>query len=117
MPKVLPADAPYFGLDDDGYMHPKRVDEDWKLLFDFNKRLPSSVTISSATWTATVHAGTDASPNDIISGSASNASGKSTQKVINGTDGVTYIIVCAATLSDTQVLHGVGLLRVSNAVR
>lgn len=114
--KTLIADVGYFGLDDDGFVHAKRTAERWHLVFDFNKRL-AGATVSSAAWTATAQAGTDDDAQDIVSGSASNASGKSTQLVIDGVDGVTYLIIGAATLSDTRIIHGVGFLKVSNAVR
>ena len=117
MGKVIFAGVTYFGVDDTGKVHPKRIDEDWNVVFDFTKRLASGETLSSATWTATVHAGTDASPNDIISGAASQSGALSTQKVIDGLEGVTYLLQCEATTSAPQVLHGIGLLKVSDEVR
>ena len=96
---------------------PKAVAEDWVVTFDFVERLDSSETISTATYTATVFQGTDASPNDIISGSATISGTKVTQLIINGTDGVTYQIQCEITTSGSQRLDGIGLLDVTNTIK
>ncbi len=111
------ADAPYFLVDDEDLIHYKRIDEDLPLTFNFNKRLPASDTISTATWTATVLAGTDSSPNDIVSGASSNASGRSTQKIIDGLEGVTYALECEMVSTAGYTFHGLALLKVSDAIR
>ena len=95
---------------------PKRVDEDWVVGFNFINRMDSSETISTATVTATVHSGTDASPDDIISGSTTTTGQKITQLIVDGTDGVTYAIKCAITTSDSQKLHIIGLLEITNTI-
>ena len=92
----------------------KRIDEDFNLAFDFTNRLGTGETISSAPWTATVHKGTDASPQNIVNGSATIAGAIVTQKIIDGLDGVTYCLICAATTSAGQQLHGHAHLRVNN---
>ena len=96
---------------------PKRVDEDWVVTFDFVQRLGPNETISTATYTATTFSGTDASPGDIISGSATVTGSKVTQLIINGLDGVTYQLQCEITTSNSQRLDGIGLLSVTNTIR
>ena len=71
---------------------PKRVDEDWVVGFNFVGRLGSGETISTATCTATVFAGTDASPSSIISGSTTITGNMVTQLIVDGVDGVIYQI-------------------------
>ena len=96
---------------------PKRVDEDWVIGFNFVGRLASGETISTATCTATVFAGTDASPSSIISGSTTTTGTKVTQLIVDGVDGVTYQVQCAITTSSSQKRHIVGLLDVTNEVK
>jgi len=115
-PKLRISSSPWFGMDDDGFLHVKRVDENWALTFDFAKRMASDETVNSATWVCSVQSGVDASASSMISGSTTNSGTKSTQLVIDGVDGVTYVLVCTLTTS-AQVLHGVGLMMVSNKVR
>ncbi len=95
----------------------KRVDEDVALTFDYTKQFGTGETISTATFTATVVKATDASPNNIISGAATISGSKATQLVINGIDGVKYLIKCIATTSQSQKLHGLGYLTVTNTVK
>ena len=63
-------------------------------VFDFAQNLPITETISSASVTATVYSGTDASPSAIISGAATISGTKVTQTITAGTIGVTYILTC-----------------------
>jgi hypothetical protein len=93
---------------------PKRTTEDVKLTFDFVNLLASGETISTASTTAIVHKGTDASPSAIISGAAAISGTRVTQLVIDGTDGVTYCLICQITTSAGQTLDGVGTLKVSD---
>ena len=95
---------------------PKRVDEDWTVTFNFVQRLGSNETISTATCTATVQQGTDASPENIISGTASISGTKVSQLIINGTNGVAYLLQCVITTSASQRLHGVRILDVTDTV-
>ena len=95
---------------------PKRVDEDWVITFNFIDRMASSETISTATVTATVHSGTDASPENIVSGSTTTSGQKVTQLIVDGTDGVTYKLQCAITTSNSQKLHIIGLLEITNTI-
>lgn len=80
--------------------------------FDFGPRLPAGATISSvASVTAIVHAGTDPSPQNIVSGSssivASPSSGKAAQAVAqvlaNGVAGVVYLVTVKVNCSDISV--------------
>lgn len=103
-------------MDDNGHLQPKRTSEQKVLTFDFARRMASGESIESASWTCTVHAGTDASASSMVSGSATNSGTKSSQKIISGVDGVTYLIRCALTTSQ-QTLYGEALLYVSDTVR
>ncbi len=73
-------------------------------IFDFTSRLALAETLSTAAVTATVYAGTDASPSAIVSGSASIAGTQVTQKLTAGTEGVTYLLACSVTTSAGQTL-------------
>ncbi len=94
----------------------KRVDEDKLLSFDYKDVLATGETISTQTFTATVVKGTDATPSAIISGSATSSGSKATQLVVNGVDGVKYLIQCEITTSQSQKLHGLGYLTVTDTV-
>ena len=80
------------------------------LAFSFLSHLATGETISSAVTTATVYSGTDASPSSLISGAASISGSTVSQKVIGGTLGVTYILVCSAVTSLGQTLQISGYL-------
>ena len=88
----------------------KSVSETVTLAFSFLSHLATSETISSASTTATVYSGTDASPSSLISGAASISGSTDSQKVIGGTLGVTYILVCSAVTSLGQTLQISGYL-------
>lgn len=72
--------------------------------FPFTSRLAIGETISSATVTAAVYSGVDASPSSILSGAASISGGIVTQTITGGTVGVIYSLSCAATTSLSNVL-------------
>jgi hypothetical protein len=95
----------------------KRIDEDKTYSFDFVNELASGETISGATFTATVFLGTDASPSSIVSGSASTSGTVASQMIVDGVEGVTYLLECEITTSNSQKIHGVGLLKVTDAVK
>ena len=88
----------------------KSVSETVTLAFSFLSHLATGETISSASTTATVYSGTDASPSSLISGAASISGSTVSQKVIGGTLGVTYILVCSAVTSLGQTLQISGYL-------
>ncbi len=81
-------------------------------VFDFENQLASSETISTASVTATVYSGTDASPSAIVSGSASISGAQVTQKIVDGTEGVVYLLTCTVTTSAGQTLSLGGFLPV-----
>ena len=72
--------------------------------FDFTSRLAAAETISTATVTAAVYSGTDASPSSIISGAAAISGQKVTQVITAGTLGVIYLLTCTITTSTSQTL-------------
>ena len=92
----------------------KRIDEDLKLSFSFENDLASAETISTAVVTATVYSGTDASPSAIVSGSAAISGQTVTQLIINGLEGVTYLLECEITTDQSQTVHLPALLPVSD---
>ncbi|MDZ4345073.1 MAG: hypothetical protein U1E51_21840 [Candidatus Binatia bacterium] len=80
--------------------------------FDFTSRLTSAETISTATITAAVYSGTDASPSSIVSGSATISGKTVTQPITAGTEGVTYTLVATITTSLSQTLQLTAFLTV-----
>ncbi len=92
----------------------KRIDEDLKLTFDCTNDLASAETISTATVTATVYSGTDASPQSIVSGSETISGQTVTQVVKDGLEDVTYLLECQITTDQSQTVHLMALLPVSD---
>jgi len=72
--------------------------------FDFLSQLALGETLSTATVTAAVYSGTDASPSAIVSGSATISGTKVTQLITAGTLGVVYLLTCTVTTSLSQTL-------------
>ncbi len=99
----------------------KRTTETLPLAFDFTNVLPSEVTISSAgTTLATVASDStveDASPSDIVSGSASVSGTKVAQTITAGVDGVKYFLKFIANGSDSKIYEGEAGLLVSDATK
>ena len=97
----------------------KQVDEDVILSFDYGKKghLASGETISNAVFSATVVKEADATPENIISGSATISGAVCSQLVIDGVDGVKYLIQCIATTSKSQNIHGLAYLTVTDTVK
>lgn len=85
------------------------------VVFDFTSQLAVAETISSATVTATVYSGTDASP-AILSGSPSVSGPRVSQTLTGGVVGVTYKLTCAATTSLSKVLVLAGFTTIIPAV-
>jgi len=83
----------------------KLASETIRVTFDFLSRLAIGETLSSASVAATVYSGTDAAPSAIISGSDSISGSQVTQLITGGTLGVTYLLVCTANTSLSQVLE------------
>lgn len=75
--------------------------------FDFTSQLAVGVTISTKVVLATVYSGTDVSPQDIVSGTATNAGAVVSQKVdaSKAVIGVLYTLLCTVTTSDGQTLQ------------
>ena len=82
-------------------------------VFDFTSSLAISETISSASTTAVVYSGTDASPSSVISGTASISGGQVSQKLTAGTVGVTYLLTCTATTSTSQIIPTLAYLTIA----
>mgnify|MGYP001559642657 CR=1 FL=1 len=82
----------------------KGVNETRIETFDFTSRLSAAETISTASVSATVYSGTDATPSAVVSGSSTIAGQKVTQKLTGGTLGVIYKLVCTITTSLGQTL-------------
>ncbi len=82
----------------------KYLGETVKVTFDFTSMLASGETISTQVVVATVYSGTDATPSNIISGSASASGAVVTQAITGGTLGVTYELKCTITTSASQTL-------------
>ena len=84
-------------------------------LFSFALDLSAGETISSASVAATVYSGTDVTPSAIISGAATISGGEVTQTLVNGTEGVVYLLTCTATTSASDTLTRTGYLVVAPA--
>ena len=80
--------------------------------FDFISQLAAAETISSASVTATVYSGVDASPSGIISGSAAISGTQVKQLLTGGVLGVTYNILCAAVTNTGETLDIGGYLTI-----
>ena len=97
---------------------PKRVDEDAVRGFDFTDQLASGETlVSAATWVVTTARGTDALPQNILSGAPTISGAIVSQKIVDGGPLVTYLLQCGVTTSLGQVLHGLGYLTVTNLTK
>lgn len=83
---------------------PKLLGETVNEIFDFTSLLAVGETLSTASTTASVYSGTDASPSSIINGSASISGAKVTQSITGGTLGVLYELLCTVTTSASQTL-------------
>lgn len=86
----------------------KFVAEDIFLDFDFISDLDTGETISSSTVTASTFSGDDATPENIISGADTVSGDIVTQKIIDGTAGVIYLITCTIGTSAgaTKIMQG-----------
>lgn len=83
----------------------KLVGETLATTFDFLSLLAIGETISSASCTASVYSGVDASPSAILSGGAAISGSKVTQTVTAGTLGVTYLLLCSVVTSLSHTLQ------------
>jgi len=87
----------------------------YQAIFEFGTDLPFGETLSSATITAAVYSGVDATPAALISGSASTAGSQASQVIVDGVIGVTYLLTATATTSAGHTLVRQGLLCVTEA--
>lgn len=83
---------------------PKTVAELKTVQFNFSSQLAVSETITSALVAATVYAGTDPLPSNIVSGGAATSGAIVNQNITDGIVGVTYTLVCTIITSNTQTL-------------
>jgi hypothetical protein len=93
----------------------KHVREVVVLRFPFGQELPLGITIASLQLICTVSSvasGQDPTPANLLLGPASITAGEVFQRVQQGVAGVTYLMVCVATLSSGLVLVRAGLLPV-----
>lgn len=83
------------------------------IAFNFAASCATNETITSASTTATVYSGTDATPSAIIDGAAALNGKEITQSITAGVVGVTYLLTCTANTSLGQVLIQTGYLVVN----
>lgn len=91
---------------------PKTDGETVTLTFPFLSRMAAAETISTQSVVASVYSGTDGSPSNIVSGSASASGSNVTQKIAGGVVGVIYQLLCTITTSAGQTLELAGFLAV-----
>ena len=91
---------------------PKLVGATRAVVFEFLGELAVGETVSTATVTAAVYSGTDASPSSLISGSASASGTQVSQKLTGGVEGVIYKLTCTITTSASNTLVKIGFLAV-----
>jgi hypothetical protein len=84
-------------------------------VFDFASLLAVGETLSTATVTAAVYSGTDASPSGLIFGAATISGSQVRQTLIGGVLGVTYVLTAQVTTSAGQTLQLSGYLAVMPA--
>jgi len=91
----------------------KQPDEVYPVTVDFTARLPSGVTVASATGSVT-NLLTDSAENArLVSTTLTTTSTTATGKVTGGLAGVDYRVTFRATLSDSSVLEEDLLMRVT----
>lgn len=90
----------------------KRAGELRACPFDFTSSLSAAVTLVSATCTASVYSGNDASPSALLSGSPTVSGNVATQLTTGGVSGTIYSLLCKGTLSDGQQLDIQGFLAI-----
>lgn len=97
---------------------PHSPGEELVLTIDFSQELSVGETITSVVGNAwsvdAVVKGTDPSPGDLISGSASIVGAQITQKVKPLIDYVEYRLKCSIQTDKPQILHGFAIFPVKN---
>jgi len=89
-----------------GLFDAKVADTAASVTFSFALDLAPDETLSSASVTATVYSGTDLAPAAIISGAATITASQVSQIIIDGLEGVTYLLTCSVETS-----YGATLIR------
>lgn len=80
----------------------KPVGETAPYVFDFSDKLQFGETITGASVALAVIAGTDPSPESMLSGSPTFTATTASQNITAGIAGVTYAIVCTVTASNSH---------------
>lgn len=94
-------------------LQPKGSAETRRESFDFISKLAAGETISGTpVVTCTVWSGVDASPSNVVSGTASVSGTKAVQTLTGGIAGVIYKLVCVVVTSLGQTLTLTGYLAV-----
>lgn len=86
---------------------PKTSGETTRVTFDFLSQLPDTDTVASATATATVWSGTDASPSAVVSGSPTVSGTKAYVILTGGVAGNVYMVTVTATPTTNTTLRPV----------
>lgn len=94
---------------------PKAPTEVIDLVMDFARWMAAGETISSCTWSCSVHEGIDPAPQAMLQGAATHSGSKATQKVAGGIEGVIYLFSGTVTTSAGNTFVGRALLRVATA--
>jgi len=97
-------------------LSPKDSSEVINQIFDFSSLVANGVTIISAATTSVVYRGVDPSPSSMIYFLNTISGYQVTQRISGGLDGVTYLITCQATLSDSSLVSLFGYLAVIGAL-
>lgn len=93
-------------------LSPKYSAERLLVVFNFVSQLDAGETLTSATTTAAVYSGTDASPSAILSGATAVSGVEATQLTIGGVEGAIYMLSCAGVTSSGQTIVITGFLSV-----
>ncbi len=92
----------------------KRVFDFILVKFNFTSDLAAGEVLNSATVTASVYSGTDSSPSSIISGSDSISGPEVSQLIVDGLEGVIYVLNCEVITNLSQILNKSVFLAVVN---
>ncbi len=97
-------------------LQPKFAGETITETFDFSSYLAEDATIDSASVTASVYQGEDATPSAVIDGTATISGQSVLQSITGGVLGVIYTLLCTANCSDDQILQLSAYLTISPSV-
>lgn len=88
---------------------------DGSATFSFSDELAVGESLSSASVTATIYSGTDATPSGLLNGPATKSGGQVTQLLTGGVVGVVYLLTCTGLTSASETLVREGYLAVVSA--